>query len=103
MGHGLTIFKETDHSFKKAYIYRILFSAAFTGAWYGFAKTARLFANPSVLGKSLPFVFALGLYYSKGFALQLSAAEVACDHAAHERKERYLDYKNELRNKKLID
>jgi hypothetical protein len=103
MGHGLTNFKETDNVFRRAYLYRLAFSALFTGVWYQFSKSARLFNSPSVLTKSLPFAFLLGFYYSKGFALNLSAAEVACDNASTQRHDRYLDYKSELRNKKLID
>jgi hypothetical protein len=103
MGHGLTNFKETDNMFKKTFIYRLVFSGLFTGVWYQFSKSARLFKSPTILTKSLPIAFLLGLYYSKGFALNLSAAEIACDNASTERHDRYLNYKSELRNKKIID
>ena len=103
MGHGLIEFKENDHAFKKAYLYRLGFSGLFVGSWYQFAKTARLFDSSKVLTKSLPIAFLIGYFYSKGIAQHISAAEAAGEHAQEERKDRYLDYRNELRHKKIID
>jgi hypothetical protein len=103
MGQGLVEFKENDHSFKKAFFYRLAFTTLFTGAWYQFSKSARLFNSSSMVTKSLPIAFLLGYYFSKGIALHISAAETVCDNATIAKKHRYIDYKNELRNKKLID
>jgi CCR4-NOT transcriptional regulation complex NOT5 subunit len=103
MGHGLYEYKETDNVFKMVFPYQLAISGLFTLAFYQFAKSARLFNSPTVLRNSLPISFLVGLYYSKGFALQYLAAQKACERNSWERHDRYLNYRNELRNKKLID
>lgn len=69
MGLGLIEYKENDPALQASAVFRFLYTASLTGAYYMFAHKNNFFSHRSQLMASVAVFSALSFYYAKGFAL----------------------------------
>jgi hypothetical protein len=99
----LSVYNQTDRVFNTAFLYQGMLSFLTTGAWYAFASKYRILPCNRMLKASIPIVFLLSNFPARGLSQQIVAARVNTVRDEHRRLDNYLDYKIELRNKKIIE
>ena len=103
MVKGLNEYNTQDRVFTGSFLYQGLLSVASTALWYSIAGKYGLIGNRQTLTKSLPFVFVISLFFTRGLANHIIALK-ASHHKGEENKyDNLVDYKNYLRNKNIIE
>ncbi len=99
----LNVYKSNDRVFNNVFLYQGFFSLLATGVWYTITSKFRIIRCKKMLKMSLPIAFFFFNYPCRGIAQQYVASRANTDREMHVRKDNYMDYKIELRNKKIID
>jgi hypothetical protein len=103
MVKGLNHYNTQDRTFNIVFLYQGFMACVATSLWFVIANKYRLIVSRQSLFKSLPIVFVLNLYFTRGIANHLVAVK-ATQHKQDEAKhDNLIDYKNYLRNKNIID
>jgi hypothetical protein len=101
MVKGLNQYNTQERVFHTVFIYQGLFAGVATSIWYVINKKYRLISSNQY--KSIPIVFILSAYLTKGFAYQLVAARNTQNRLNESRYDNLMDYKIQLRNSNIIN
>ncbi len=99
----LTVYNQTDRVFNSTFFYQGILCLLTTGAWYTFASKYKILPCNRMLKASIPIALLLSTFPARGLAQQIVAARANTVIDEHRRLDNYLDYKIELRNKKIIE
>ncbi len=103
MVSGLAVYKPSDRIFNCAFVYQGVLSGLATGAWYAFASKYKIICCQRMLNRSITVAFLLSLLFMRGPAQQIVAYSANVDKEEQRKNDNYLDYRIELRNKKIIE
>jgi hypothetical protein len=102
MVKGLNEYNTRDRVFNSSILYQGLFSIAGTALWHNIAGKYGLVSNRHILVKTLPFVFVINMFLTRGLANHFLALKTHHKDTTHAKYDNLVDYKNELRNKNII-